>query len=114
MLACAGAARAFVASKTRVALTEIGVGALAIHLLLVGVIELLTWNGVVLAHMHGHLLSTLCALHVVLLVPRQLVWVDHGQHLGEALSDASNSLGRVTEGKLVPRHEFNSLTMHID
>ena len=89
-------------------------GALAIHLL-VGVIELLTWFGLVLAHVHGHLvLTTLCALHVVLLISRELVRVDHGQHLGEALSYACNSLSRVTERKLIPRHELDPLSVHID
>ena len=53
-------------------------GALAIHLLLLGVIELLSWNAFTLAHMHGHGLLALSALHVVLLISGELVGIDHG------------------------------------
>ena len=81
----------------------------------VRVVELLmlTWHGYILAHVHG-------LLHVVYLagrllhVARQLVRVNHRKHLRETLTNTGDSLGRVTEWQLVPRHELNALSVHVD
>lgn len=81
-----------------------------IHVLSVRVVELLllVGHGIVLAHVHW-------LIHLaVLFVARELVRVNHGQHLGEALTNTGDSLRRVPEGKLVPRHELNALAVHVD
>ena len=115
VLAHLGAAWSFVAAwESAVLLREASLCA-STHILLSGwVIELLllAWQGIVLAHVHR--LWGVSHLAVLLLVARKLVWVYHREHLGEALADASNSLLWVTEGKFVPRHELNSLSVHID
>lgn len=61
----------------------------------------------------------LAAVHLLLLVVdlaaavRQVVWVDHRQHLREALSDTRKSLCGVSEWQLAPGHELNALSVHI-
>ncbi len=85
----------------------------SIHVLGVRVIELflLVSKGLILTHVHR--LATLRHLAVLLLVTRKLVWVDHAEHLGEALTDAGDSLSGVAEGQLVPGHEFDLLSVHV-
>ncbi len=88
-----------------------------VHILSIGVIELLLLvvQWLVLAHVHRlPSLTVVIHLAVLLLVARQLVRVDHRQHLREALAHASNPLSRVAERKLVPRHELDAFTVHVD
>ena len=53
-------------------------------------------------------------LAVLLLVTRKLIGVDHGKHLGEALADTSDSLCWVAERQLVPGHELNTFSVHVN
>ena len=63
----------------------------------------------------GHSLRSVNVLELaVLLESRQLVGVNHGEHLRETLTHASNSLGRVSEGQLAPRHKFNLFTVQVN
>ena len=98
-LALLGASGAFpvAGGESLVGLRETSVGT-ALHVGLVGVVELLLLasHGVVLAHVH--LLLTLCHFAVLLFIARQLIGVDHRKHLREALTNARNSLRRITEG----------------
>ena len=85
-----------------------------ILLLPVWIIELLllAWHGVVLAHVHR--LLHVCHLAALHLMTRQLVWVDHREHLRETLSNTRDSLRWVTEWQLVPWHELNTLSVHVN
>lgn len=89
-----------------------------VHILSIGVIELLLLvvQRLVLTHVHRLASLTVVVIHltVLLLVTGQLVRVDHRQHLREALADSSDSLSRVTEWELVPGHELNAFAMHVD
>ena len=82
----------------------------AIHVVLVEML-LLTSSWIHLAHVRGLLGVSHLA---VLFVTGKLIGIDHREHLGEALTDACNPLGRVPERQLVPWHEFNTLAVHID
>jgi len=77
---------------------------------------LLAWGHLILAHVHWLLclLEVVSHLAVLILVTAQLVRVDHGKHLGEALADTSDSLSWVAERQLVPWHEFNTLAVHVN
>ena len=61
-----------------------------------------------------HRLSWVVTHLALLLVPRELIWVDHGQHLGETLSNTGDSLRWVSEWQLVPWHEFDLSSVHVD
>ena len=61
-----------------------------------------------------HLLLLVCSHLAALLVPAQLVRVQHAEHLGEALANAGNSLRWVPEWQLLPWHELDLLAVHID
>ena len=77
-----GTARALAVTRREalVRLRETGVCTSA-NVLHVRVVELLllVWHWVVLTHLH--LLLAVRHLAVLLLIPRELVWVDHRQHL---------------------------------
>ena len=76
------------------------------------VVELVFHRGVLLRVVR--VLNATVHLAVCLLVARELVWVNHRQHLGEALTNTSNSFCWITEWKLVPRHKLNLLSHHVD
>ena len=85
-------------------------------LLVVMVVELLlalAWNRFILTHVH---LLLDVGLHraLLLFVAGELVWVNHRKHLREALTNARDSLRWVSEGKFIPWHELNTLTVHVD
>lgn len=61
-----------------------------------------------------HLLLLVGGHLAALLVPAQLVWVQHAEHLREALANAGNSLCWVPEGQLLPWHELNLLAVHVN
>ena len=103
-----------VTTRSSVSLGEASLSASTHILLCVRVVELLllTWHGSILAHVHG--LLPICHLAVLQLVAGQLVGVDHRKHLRETLTNTGDSLGRITEWQLVPRHELNTLSVHVN
>ena len=115
VFASAARSLAVTCHETIVMSGEASLGA-AGHILLVLIVELflatLAWNRFILTHVHGLILATHCAL--LLFVARKLVRVDHRQHLGEALANASNSLCWIAEGQLIPGHELDTLSVHVD
>ena len=53
-------------------------------------------------------------LAAVVIVTRQLVRVDHREHLRETLAYAGDPLSWIAEWQLVPRHELDTLAVHVD
>ena len=92
------------------ALTKLGLGSVWVHLCIV--IEFGVTEGRVVLRVVN--LLVLIVSHLAsLLVSRELVWVEHREHLGETLTDSGNSLSWVSEWKFVPSHELDSLSVHV-
>ena len=109
LLALLGASWALlVALREAISSREAGLST-AIHIIVVELL-LLAGHRLSLAHVHGLAVSHLA----VLLVTGELVRVDHGKHLREALTNASDSLRRVSEWKFVPWHEFDTFAVHVN
>jgi len=84
-----------------------------LDLSLVRVVEFTVVDGWVVLRV-VHLLLLVGSHLAALLVPAQLVWVQHAEHLREALANAGNSLRWVPEGQLLPWHELDLLAVHVD
>ena len=75
---------------------------------IVKLLALVSW--LVLTHVHWLRIAQLA----ILLVARNLVWVDHRKHLAEALTNAGDSLSWIPERQFVPWHKLDTFAVHVD
>ena len=74
---------------------------------------------------HHHLILSIIAtitlktfltgtVELLIVILGKMIWVNHGEHLRESLTNSSNSLTWISEWKLAPRLIINTFTVEIN